>query len=126
MKKTLLILLVSLGFYSLSMGQAILYEDFNYAPPAYIGGNGNAGSTSNNWTTHSVTTGQTTTIDVVSGNLSYLGLAASSGYKVYFFSNANATSRDVNRAITPVGSPTVMYYSALINIIDNTQLSSCI
>jgi hypothetical protein len=109
----------SLGFYGISNGQAILYEDFNYTPPAYIGGSGSAGSTSNNWTTHSGSGG---TIDILSGNLSYTGLAASNGYKVYLFSNANATSRDVNRAFT--STATVLYYSALINIIDATQILS--
>ncbi|MEI6436956.1 MAG: hypothetical protein WCP32_19190, partial [Bacteroidota bacterium] len=100
--------------------QAILYEDFNYTPPAYIGGNGNAGSSSNNWTSHSVTTGQTTTIDVLSGNLSYVGLAPSSGNKVYMFSNGNTMSRDVNRAFTYTA--TALYYSALVNVLDASQI----
>jgi hypothetical protein len=120
MKKTLLILLVTLGFYSLSLSQ-VLYEEFNYTPPAYIGGNGNAGSTSNNWTTHSVTSGQTTTIDIISGNLTYPGLPASSGYKVSMFGNANATSRDVNRAI--ISTDNVLYYSVLINVVDNSGIT---
>lgn len=105
-----------------SKGQLVLYEDFNYPPPAYIGGNGNAGSSSNNWTTHSVTTGQTTTIDIINGNLTYPGLAASSGYKAFSFGNNNATSRDINRAISTTS--TVLYYSVLINIIDNSGLTA--
>jgi len=104
------------------VSQTILYEDFNYTPPAFIGGNGNAGSSSNNWTTHSVTSGQTTTVDILSGNLSYPGLVAPNGNKVYLFSNANATSRDVNRAITSTGN--VLYFSVLINIIDNSQITT--
>ena len=124
MKKYLLLFIMAFGFSVLGMGQ-LLYENFNYAPPAYIGGNlGDVGSSSNNWTTHSITPLQTTTIDVIDGNLSYTGLATSSGYKLYFFSNANATSRDVNRLFTPVGTPTVMYYSALINVVDNSQIGT--
>jgi hypothetical protein len=102
--------------------QAILYEDFNYTPPTFIGGNGNAGSSSNNWTTHSVTTGQTTTIDVIDGNLSYTGLVSSNGYKVYMFGNANATSRDVNRAFTSTNN--VLYYSVLLNVVDNSGITA--
>ena len=55
---------------------ALLYEGFDYPAGEYIGGNGDPGSTSNNWTTHSVTSGQTTTVDIISGNLFYTGLAA--------------------------------------------------
>ncbi len=110
----------TLGYNSIGKGQAILYEDFNYTSPTYIGGNGNAGSSSNNWTTHSVTSGQTTTIDVVSGNLSYPGLAAPNGFMVYDFGNSNLTSRDINRAFTT--SATVLYYSVLISVIDASDL----
>lgn len=110
------------GLNGISTGQAILYEDFNYAPPAFIGGNGNAGSSSNNWTTHSVTNGQTTTIDIQNGNLSYPGLATSSGYMAYSFGNNNLTSRDINRGF--VTAATVLYYSALINIVDASDLPS--
>jgi len=105
-----------------SFAQQLLHETFSYPLPAYIGGNGNAGSSSNNWTTHSVTTGQTTTIDLIAGSLTYTGLEASAGDKLYFFSNANATSRDVNTPITTTS--TVCYYSALINIIDNVQINA--
>ena len=122
MKKYLFLFVMAIGFSILGMGQAILYEDFNYTPPAYIGGNGNAGSTSNNWTTHSVTAGQTTTVDIQSGSLSYTGLATSTGNKVYLFSNANAPSRDVNRPYTTTA--TAIYYSALVSVIDNSQISA--
>jgi hypothetical protein len=115
--------LLFLVFVTANTGRSqVLYEEFNYTPPAYIGGNGAAGSTSNNWTTHSVTSGQTTTIDVISGNLTYTGLAASSGYKVSMFGNANATSRDVNRAITTTDN--VLYYSVLINVVDNSGITT--
>lgn len=105
------------------MGQAILYEDFNYTPPAYVGGNGAAGTSSNNWTTHSVTTGQTTTIDVLNGNLSYTGLATSSGNKIFLPGTNSTVSRDINRAIVNPAS-TVAYYSVLVKVIDVTQLST--
>jgi hypothetical protein len=111
-----------MGLNGKGFAQAILYEDFNYTPPTYVGGNGAAGSTSNNWTTHSVTAGQTTTIDVLSGSLSYTGLAASSGNMAYSFGNNNLTSRDINRAFT--SSATALYFSALINVIDATDLPS--
>jgi hypothetical protein len=103
-------------------GQAILYENFDYAVPAYIGGNGDAGASSNNWTTHSVTAGQTTTINIAAGNLTYTGLLAPTGNKVLLFSSANTTSRDINRAFTTTS--TVLYFSALINVIDNSQLGT--
>jgi hypothetical protein len=103
-----------------------LYEGFAYTPPAYIGGNGSvAGTYSNNWTTHSVTAGQVTTVDVASGNLDYAGLATSAGNKLYLFSNANATSRDINRAFT-ASTANVMYYSALVNIVDASQLPTAV
>lgn len=104
-------------------GQVVLYENFNYAPPTYIGGNtGAAGATSNNWTTHSVSAGQTTTIDVVLGNLSYTGLMAPTGYKSSMFGNANLMSRDINRAFT--SSATVLYFSTLINVVDNSGITT--
>jgi len=116
----LVVLLI--GINGIGHAQTILYEDFNYAPPAYVGGNGAAGSSSNNWTTHSVTTGQTTTINVVNGNLSYSGLFPSNGYKVSMFGNANLTSRDINRAFT--SSNNVLYFSVLLNLIDNSGITT--
>ncbi|NOU19685.1 MAG: T9SS type A sorting domain-containing protein [Bacteroidales bacterium] len=103
-------------------GQAILTETFSYATPAYIGGNGAVGTSSNGWTTHSITTGQTTTVDINDVSLSYTGLVASTGNKVYLFSNANATSRDINTAFT--STATTLYFSALANIVDNSQINT--
>jgi hypothetical protein len=104
------------------MGQLLLTEDFNYTVGEFIGGNGDAGAVSNNWTTHSVTAGQTTTLDIIEGSLTYSGLAASTGNKV-FIPGANTTvSRDVNRPFVG-GTEKVMYFSALVNIVDATQLS---
>jgi hypothetical protein len=102
--------------------QYLIYESFNYPLPSYIGGNGDAGSFSYNWTTHSNTAGVTTTINLMSGNLTYNGLFASEGNKLYFFSNGNSTPRDVNRAFNPTN--TTAYYSALIKIIDASQILS--
>jgi len=116
----LVILLI--GINGIGHSQTILYEDFNYTPPAYIGGNGNAGSTSNNWTTHSVSSGQTTTINVVNGNLSYPGLVLPNGYKVSMFGNGNQTSRDVNRAFTATGN--ILYFSVLLNLVDNSGITT--
>lgn len=126
MKKNLLFpkIILILSFISLSSvaWSQLLYEGFNYATPAYIGGNGDAGSTSNNWTTHSVTAGQTTTENIENESLTYPGLMSSTGNKVMHFSNANATSRDINRAVTTTA--TSLYFSALINIIDKSQLTT--
>ncbi len=118
----IIFLIFSLTGISKLQAQLVLYENFNYTPPTFIGGNtGATGSNSNNWTTHSITAGQTTTIDVVNGNLSYPGLAVPSGYKVSMFGAANTCSRDINRAITYVG--TTLYFSVLLNVTDNSGLT---
>ena len=120
--KKMIIVVLLVGLSSAGWAQ-ILYEGFNYATPAFIGGNTDvAGVTSNNWATHSVTAGQTTTINIEDGSLTYAGLASSTGNKVLLFSNKNATSRDVNRAFT--STATSLYYSALINVIDTVQLKT--
>jgi hypothetical protein len=107
---------------SLSFAQTILNEDFNYTFPGNIGGNGDATATLfNNWATHSNTAGNTGTIDLFSGSLNYPGFAVSTGNRI-LLPGANATvPRDINRAITT--SATTVYYSLLINVLDNSQLS---
>jgi hypothetical protein len=101
---------------------ALLYESFDYSVPGNIGGSTSASGTSNNnWFTHS--NSQTGTIDVLSGNLSYPGLATSLGNMVKLPGSNSTTPRDVNRAIG-VNTNTIMYASAIINVIDSTQLSS--
>ncbi|MEO8234059.1 MAG: T9SS type A sorting domain-containing protein [Flavobacterium sp.] len=110
---------------TLSFGQNILNEDFNYTVPGFVGGNlttANDGVGSNNWLTHSNTAGNAGTIDVLSGNLSYTGLLSSTGNRILLPGNNTAVPRDINRAITT--SATTVYYSLLINVIDNTQLST--
>lgn len=119
--KKIIIVILFVGLSSAGWSQ-VLYEDFNYPTPATIGGNGAAGTSSNNWTTHSVSTGQTTTVDIQDGSLTYTGLKTSTGNKVSFFSNANATSRDINRSFT--STATTLYFSALINIVDNSQITT--
>jgi Secretion system C-terminal sorting domain len=123
MKK--LLTLVVLLMTTISFSQ-VLYEKFDYIIPGYIGGNLTTTTDavgSNNWTTHSntATTGAGT-IDVISGNLSYTGLVSSVGNKILLPGNNTTTPRDINRAITITG--TTVYYSVLINVIDNTQLST--
>lgn len=111
----LLILSVNVGW-----GQALLTESFNYTTPAYVGGNGAIGTSSNGWTTHSVTSGQATTIGVYNGSLSYPGLAAPVGNKVMLPASNITVSRDINSGFTTTN--TSLYYSALINVLDVTQL----
>ncbi|MFN8242166.1 MAG: T9SS type A sorting domain-containing protein [Bacteroidales bacterium] len=103
--------------------QVILYENFDYTVPGYLGGNGAAGTSSNNWTTHNVSAGQTTTIDVLQSSLNYTGLLNSQGNKAYTFGNANLTSRDINRGFTS-NTGNVMYYSALVKIVDNSPVTN--
>jgi hypothetical protein len=113
---------------SLSFGQTLLYEDFNYTVPGYIGGNLATVTDavgSNNWFTHSntATTGVGTD-DVIAGSLSYTGLATSTGNKVMLPGANSTTPRDVNRPFTTATTATTVYYSLLINVIDNTQIGS--
>ncbi len=128
MKNTLLFKHTKLGlllafvlFSSLGWGQT-LYEDFNYTSPLNIGGATNSTSTAiNNWATHSNTL--TGTIPVNTGNLSYSGLQISTGSNIRLPGSNTTVPRDVNRALA-TNSASIAYYSALINVIDNTQLSS--
>jgi hypothetical protein len=122
MKKLYTLLFIALT--SASYGQLVLNETFDYAVPGFIGGNTNTTDAigSNNWTTHSNTT--TGTIDLVTGSLSYTGLVASTGNKVLLPGNNTTVPRDVNRAFT--STATTIYYSFLLNIIDNTQLTATI
>ena len=125
MKKLYTLLFISIA--SLSFGQVALYEDFNYTTPGFVGGNLTTASDatgSNNWATHSntATTG-TGTIDVLSGSLTYSGLATSNGNKILLPAANSTTPRDINRGFTSLTSNT-LYYSLLINVIDNTQLGA--
>jgi len=99
--------------------QAQFYDGFT--------GTGNIGGTcsdatcnNNGWYTHS--NSKPATIDILSGSLNYTGLAASTGNRVYISGNTLELTRDVNAAVT--GLTTVAYYSALIKVIDTTNLSA--
>lgn len=125
MKKILLYTLLLLA--GSSFGQVALYEEFNYTTPGFVGGNLTTASDaigSNNWATHSNTASTGAgTIDVIAGSLNYPGLAASAGNKIYL-PGANATTpRDINRSFT-ASTATTQYFSLLIKVIDNTQLSA--
>jgi hypothetical protein len=113
---------------SLSFGQTLLYENFNYTVPGNIGGSTTTASDAtgaNNWATHSNTaTSGTGTIDVINGSLSYPGLPTSTGNKVMLPGANTTTPRDINRAFTTTTIATTVYYSFLINVIDNTQLGA--
>lgn len=121
MKKlyTSFFLLAFLGISQLSFGQ--FYDGFTGT--GNIGGNctvvaATPDCASNGWYTHSGTVG---TIDIIAGSLSYTGLQASTGDKV-LITGLSTLTRDVNAAITITGN--VAYYSALVNVIDATNLSS--
>jgi hypothetical protein len=113
-------LITSFGF-----SQVVLTESFNYTVGTNVGGNlatANDAVGANNWLTHSntATTG-TGSLDVLTGNLSYTGLATSTGNKILLPGNNGTTPRDINRVIT--STATTLFMSFLINVLDNTQLN---
>lgn len=107
---------------SLSFAQTLVYEGFNYTVGSNVGGNLATGDQvgNNNWSTHS--TSNTNTIDVIAGSLSYAGIAPSTGEKIMLAGSNATVPRDINRGFSTAA--TTLYYSALINVVDNTQLSS--
>lgn len=113
---TVMFLVVLTG--TIASGQTPFYDGFTGT--GNIGGSGAVGDTSNGWTTHSGTVG---TIDILSGSLSYPGLQASTGGRVHVIGNNTLLTRDVNAPLS-LASPTVAYFSALVNVIDNTQLGT--
>jgi len=125
MKRILLFTL--LLFTGTSFGQVALYENFNYTTPGFVGGNLTTASDaigSNNWATHSNTASTGAgTIDVIAGSLNYPGLAASVGNKIYLPGSNTTTPRDINRSFT-ASTANTQYFSLLIKVIDNTQLSA--
>ena len=119
-KTMLLTFVIMVG--SANVSSQVLYEDFNYTVGQNIGGSTNTtGGPVNNWYTHS--NSQVGTIDVTSGSLNYTGLQTSTGNKVRLPGSNSTVPRDVNRALTGITGNSA-YYSVLINIADNTQLSS--
>lgn len=122
MKKLYSLFFIALTSYS--FGQQF-YEGFNYTSPGNIGGATTTTTDavgSNNWLTQSNTSGSAGTIDVLSGNLSYPGIATSTGNKVFLAGSNSTVPRDINRGFTMPSASTVLYYSVLLNILDNTQL----
>jgi hypothetical protein len=112
-------LLAFLGISQFAIGQ--FYDGFTGT--GNIGGNcttvgATADCASNGWLTHSGTAG---TIDITSGSLTYAGLQASTGGKIHLTGTA-ALTRDVNAVVTVAGN--VAYYSALISVVDSTDLST--
>lgn len=88
----------------------------------YIPFTGTGALNANGWTTHSGTAGQQTILTTTSddGNsLSFPGLAASSGNRTSMIAG---NTEDVNFPLTSTLTGTV-YYSALIKVLDDTQLN---
>ena len=123
--KKIYALLFTLTFGCISFGQTIFYEGFNYTVPGNVGGSTTTSTDavgSNNWFTHSNTTGVAGTIDVTTGSLNYTGIATSTGNKILLPGSNSTTPRDINSGFTTTA--TTIYYSFLINVIDNTQLAA--
>ena len=109
---------------TLSFGQ-IIYEGFDYT--GTIGGNtsGTDASPVNNWQT--ISNSQIGTIDVSTPSLNYttlVGYPTSTGGKVLLPGSNGTTARDVTRSIPSSNTSNIMYFSALINVVDNTQLTT--
>jgi len=122
--KKIYALLLTLTFGCISFGQTIFYQGFNYTVPGNVGGSTTTSTDavgSNNWFTHSNTTGVAGTIDVATGSLNYTGIATSTGNKV-LLPGSSTTPRDINSPFTTTA--TTIFYSFLINVIDNTQLAA--
>lgn len=86
-----------------------------------IGGDCSDATCNNNgWYTHSNT--KPATINIIDGSLNYTGLQASTGNKVFLTGVTLDVARDVNAALT--GLTNVAYMSVLINVVDNTNLST--
>lgn len=116
MKKFLLFAFAFFAISNLTFGQ--FYDGFTST--GNIGGDCSDATCNNNgWYTHS--NSKPATIDIIAGSLSYTGLQASTGNKVYIIGNNLTLARDVNAAITVSGD--IAYYSALINVVDTTNLS---
>ncbi|NDB36596.1 MAG: hypothetical protein EB023_14930, partial [Flavobacteriia bacterium] len=103
-----------------------LYEDFNYSVPGNVGGvlTNTTGGSSNNWTTHSNTGGNSNSINLVSGSLNFTGLQNSTGNRINIPGNNTLVPRDINRATTISGGPSLAYYSFLLNVANTNQLAA--
>ena len=103
----------------------VLYENFAYTVGDFVGGDYYAAPSttySNNWTAHS----GVGNIPVVDGSLSYPGLLTSTGQKITVpginSPGTGQVSKDINRPIST--SSSVLYYSVLLDVVDQTQLST--
>jgi hypothetical protein len=103
-----------------------LYEDFNYTVGGNVGNNCTTATctANNNWFTHSNTAGNSATVTVLSGSLAYAGLQASTGNRVTVPGSNTTLPRDINRPTGLAASQNTIYYSFLLSINDNTQLST--
>ncbi len=111
---SLLTAIVLVFVFNVSFGQ--FYDGFTGT--GNIGGDCSDATCSNNgWFTHS--NSKPAVIEIKSGSLSYSGLQASTGNRVAITGSADL-SRDINAAVTVVGD--VVYVSALINIVDATNI----
>lgn len=90
-----------------------------FTPTSYIPFTGTGSLTSNNWTTHSGTTGQLLNLTTASDNgnsLSYVGMPTSTDNRTQIVAG---NSEDINRIVPIVNSGSV-YYSALIKLPNTT------
>ncbi|WP_187260936.1 T9SS type A sorting domain-containing protein [Pontibacter beigongshangensis] len=108
----------------LMTGQAsaqVFYDPFEGAGD--IGGATEAaGTTNNGWTSHSNT--KAGVIPIVEGSLSYTGLQAPAGNKVLLPGDNANVPRDVSAPLAFPAGTSVIYYSALLQVLDRTQLST--
>ncbi len=113
--------LLVLAIFSHTNTYAQFYDGFTGT--GNIGGNcPDATCNNNGWFTHS--NSSDSTINIVPGNLSYVGMPDPTGNRIYITGNTTAVKRDVNAAVTITGN--VAYFSALINIPDNTNLGATV
>ncbi|MDR2937767.1 MAG: T9SS type A sorting domain-containing protein [Prevotellaceae bacterium] len=117
--------IVSLSGTGIAQIVEYLYEPFEYTAGENIGGNtGGTGGPVNSWSTHSNGASAVGTIDVQSGSLEYSGLLTSKGNMVRLPGDNTSVPRDVNRPFVKSSMADSIYYSALINVADETQLST--
>jgi len=93
-----------------------LYPFVSFAQLTTITFSGIGVLTSNNWTTHSGTTGQLTTLATpsdVGNSLSYSGLPTSTNNRT---TTIAGNSEDVNYAVSTIANDGSVYYSALIKL----------
>ncbi|WP_205502899.1 T9SS type A sorting domain-containing protein [Rufibacter psychrotolerans] len=129
LQKVSLLLIAGLGLGSVSASGQTFYEPFNGTGTVGGADATTAGATSNGWTTHSpspsnTSSGTTGAISIETGSLTYAGLAPAVGNKVLLPGTNSTVSRDINADVSAVtGTATTAYFSALVNVVDETQLT---